>query len=606
MAEVTHTCCECKKTLPVGDFVGTPGRPGAAPPTCRACSAERAASQLDAALAKRRAAKEDQRARRKIKTRQAADRRATLKERKAREKAEAHERQLAAQRAKRYTERDRTRVNIAQREVYAREVCRRHFMPYVVRMKPQYMAGWVHKDIARRLEKFSREVAEKKSPRLILMLPPRIGKSELGSIQFPAWHLGHYPEHEIISCSHTAGLAEKFSRQVREQVRNPQHQTVFPDAKLDPDQQNATGWRTTKGGGYLPAGVGAGIVGNGAHILTIDDPVKNAVEAESETSREAVWEWYTTSAYSRLAPGGGVLVIMQRWHDDDLSGRLERYGASGEGDTFEIVRYPMLAEEDETYRRKSDPLHPQRYDKEACMRIKRVVPPRVWAALYQQNPVATDGEYFTRQMLKWYTGGPPRGLHYYAAFDFAIGKGERNDYTVGIVVGVDEDENLYIVDMRKGRWDSFEIVSQILDVHKTWSPRAIGVEHGQIKMAIGPFLEQRITEERLFDINIQELRTGKRDKEMRARAIQGRMHQHKVLFPKDPEGGWEVDDLVGELLRFPGGIHDDAVDALAWIGLMLQDMDPPSAGTTSTGADRWRDKLARIKQGSARRHPMTA
>lgn len=606
VAEVVFTCVDCGVEKPVAHFTGSPQRPGAPPPCCRGCSALRGEKKMAADLEERRRVKAERDAAKRLKAqeRQAAKDRAKAKLKAEKEKAEAAAKLVANSR--KYMKRERTKVNIAQRELYAREVARRHLMPFVVRMKPNYLAGWVHKDICARLEKFSADVAAGKSPRLILMLPPRIGKSELGSIQFPAWHLGKHPDHEVISCSHTSGLAEKFSRQVREQLRNPVYQSIF-DTRLDPDQQNATGWRTTRGGGLLPAGVGGGIVGNGAHVLVIDDPVKNATEAESETSREGVWEWYTTSAYSRLAPGGGVLVIMQRWHDDDLSGRLERYGALGEGDVFEVVRYPMEAEEDEIYRLKGDPLHPARYDKEACERIKRVVPPRVWAALYQQNPVATDGEYFTRQMLKWFIGPPPRGLHVYAAFDFAIGKGERNDYTVGVVVGIDEDENMYLLDMRRGRWDSFEIVHQILDVHKVWSPRAIGVEHGQIKMAIGPFLEQRISEERLYDINIQELKTGKRDKEMRARAIQGRMHQHKVLFPKD--AAWEVDDLINELLRFPGGVHDDAVDALAWIGLMLQEMDPPTPGGSTPGrVHSWKTKLAKLgRRGSAsRRNPMAA
>lgn len=196
-----------------------------------------------------------------------------------------------------------------QKEFAARVLARRNLLYFTKRTHPNYQAGWVHEDICRRLEKFSRDVAEKKGPRLMLLVPPRHGKSEIASIRFPAWHLGHHPDHEVINCGYNTDLPMKFSRRVRELLRDKGYHAMFSDTKLDPDSQSVEAWNTLAGGGFTAAGVGGGITGKGAHILIIDDPIKNMEEADSPVTREALWDWYWSTAYTRLAPGGGVLVI---------------------------------------------------------------------------------------------------------------------------------------------------------------------------------------------------------------------------------------------------------------------------------------------------------
>jgi len=167
----------------------------------------------------------------------------------------------------------------AKAELALRFLTRKRLLPFVERFNPDYTAGWVHKDICNRLEQFSKDVAEKKSPRLMLFMPPRHGKSTLASVAFPAWHLGRHPQHEFISCSYSGSLAMGFSRKVRQLLREPTYKTAFK-TKLDPDSQSAEAWLTTDGGGFVAAGVGGGITGKGAHILVIDDPVKNRDNAE--------------------------------------------------------------------------------------------------------------------------------------------------------------------------------------------------------------------------------------------------------------------------------------------------------------------------------------
>ena len=480
----------------------------------------------------------------------------------------------------------------AQKELAKRVLSRKRLLPFVERFNPDYSAGWVHKDICKRLEKFSQDVVDRKSPRLMLFMPPRHGKSTLASIAYPAWHLGRNPKHEFISCSYSGSLAMSFSRKVRHLLREPLYKNVFTDAKLDPSSQSVEAWLTTKGGGYVAAGVGGGITGKGAH----------REDAESDYNRDNVWDWYTSTAYTRLAPGGGILVILTRWHDDDLAGRLLRGAADG-GDEWEVVKYPAIAEADEEYRKMGDALHEDRYNLESLEKIQRAVGPRDWSALYQQNPVSDEGDYFTRDMIRYYDPADIdfSRMKFYCAWDLAIGQRDRNDYSVGLVVGVDEYDNLYVVDCVRGKFDGFEIVERILDLYEQWRPSIIGIEKGHIEMALGPFLEKRVRERKLYEAYFKDLKPGRRDKEARARAIQGRMQQGMVRIPKDEV--W-TGPLVAELLRFPNGVHDDQVDALAWVGLMMAEfatyMEPVEH------IPSWRDRLRHLTKSSKDKTAMRA
>jgi predicted phage terminase large subunit-like protein len=397
-----------------------------------------------------------------------------------------------------------------------------------------------------------------------------------------------------------------FSRKVRELLRDQRYHQVFKETKLDKDSQSAQRWNTTSRGGYVAAGVGGPITGRGAHVLIIDDPIKNRDDAESETNRSSIWNWYTSTAYTRLAPGGGVLIILTRWHDDDLAGRLLTKMKENEGDEWDVIQYPALATEDEAFRNKDEALHPERYDETALLRIKRAVGPRDWSALYQQNPVADDGEYFTRDMFRWYKASERPSideLHCYTAWDLAIGKNEANDFTVGITVGVDQQDNIWVLDVKRFKKGSLEIIEAILDMYVRWKSKITGIERGQIEMAIGPLLNQRIRERSLYSFFYEGLKPGKRDKQTRARSIQGRMQQGMVYFPS---GDDTVQLMVNEFLRFPMGVHDDCVDALAWIGLMLDDIVSPRA-LVKKPVQGWREKrLAGLLSSHVRRSSMSA
>ena len=237
-----------------------------------------------------------------------------------------------------------TPLQAAQQELASRVLAKRRLLPFVQRLNPRYDAGWVHKDICRRLELFSDDVAKGLSPRLMLLMPPRSGKSELASRMFPAWHLGRHTDHEVIACAYNVSLAMSFSRKVKEAMDDPAYQSVF-DARLNPDFRSNEEWGLANGrGGYVAAGVGGGITGKGAHVLVIDDPIKNAEEADSADVREKLWDWYGSTAYTRLAPGGGVLVIQCMTGDtpvrlpDGTEKRLDAIRAGDEVATFDDGR----------------------------------------------------------------------------------------------------------------------------------------------------------------------------------------------------------------------------------------------------------------------------
>ena len=440
--------------------------------------------------------------------------------------------------------------------------------------------------------------------------------SELASIRFPAWHLGRLPEHEIINCSYNLDLPMKFSRKVRSMLRDPLYRAIFPDCQLDPDSQSAEAWNTLMGGGFTAAGVGGGITGKGAHILLIDDPIKNQEEADSIQTRDKLWDWYQSTAYTRLAPGGGVLMIETWWHDDDLAGRLlELMKKDPNADQFEVIKYPALSETYE-YRdestleiiRTSNPLknpknsikilrepdtclHEARYPTKALKRIKANLQPRIWSALYQQNPVPDEGMYFTKDMFRFLPALPsPHRLHLYTAWDFAIGEKQQNDWTVGVTILQDHNDILYVLEVVRLRGNSFQIIEEILDVAQKWgsipdTAYMIGAEDGQIWRSIEPFLLKRMNERKTYPA--YEVMRPLTDKMARARPLQGRMQHGHVVFPE--HAPWK-DQVVQELLRFPAGIHDDVVDALSWAVRLCMNKEPPKL-TEPKRMKSWRDKI---------------
>ena len=270
-----------------------------------------------------------------------------------------------------------------------------------------------------------------------------------------------------------------------------------------------------------------------------------------------------------------------------------------------MVEYPAIATHDEKYRLKGEALHPERYGLKQLNSIKRAVGDRDWQALYQQSPVADDGAYYTTQMFPRYRlkDRPPlEDMAIFAVWDLAVGQKDYNDYTVGVVAGLDRNLDVWILDMVRDKLDGFGIVQSMIDVQKTWKPERQGVEKGQILMSIEVFLKLEIEKQNQWDLYYQPITPGKNDKEARGRGTQGLMRAQRIRFPDDDEAPWAA-IMVHEMLRFPAGVHDDIPDAMGYIGYIYADMCPVPE-LEDERPPSWKDKLNKYvvgTEGKARR-----
>lgn len=301
-------------------------------------------------------------------------------------------------------------------------------------------------------------------------------------------------------------------------------------------------------GAYRSCGVGGGITGQGADILIIDDPIKDRAQAGSKTIRDSIWDWYTSTAYTRLSPGGGVIVMATRWHTDDLIGRLIQ--RMGEGDTFRIVNYPAIAEHDELHRKAGEALHPERYPLSTLLQSQKTIGSRDWEALYQQHPVPDGGALFKLEWFRRWTATslPPEFDHTLMSWDMTFKDSKNSDYVVGQVWGK-KGPNFYLLDQVRGQWDFVKTKEMVRVLAHKW-PRVVRklVEDkangsaviSELKSTVSGFVPITPTE----------------SKEARASSVTPYFEAGNVFIPEDSAAPW-VPHYVSELLEFPAGSHDD-------------------------------------------------
>lgn len=436
-----------------------------------------------------------------------------------------------------------------EQEQLNRRLARRSLIDFTQYTNRKYEVANFHRIIANSLD----DVLAGKIDRLQLRIPPRHGKSELASRRFPAYALGLKPDWQVISASATSTLAEDFGRDVRNLMRSQEYGVLF-NTRLSEDSQARGRWSTDDGGIYYAIGVGGSIMGRGGDLIVIDDPFSSWEDAQSELSRKNVWDWYTNTIYNRLQPGGRIVVINHRMHEDDLCGRLD-YDETRGGDKW--VRISLPAFDDGGLA-----LWPERYNDDALQRIKRVSMPRAWSALYMQNPTADEGTYFSRANFKRY-GTAPERLNVYITGDFAVSE-DKGDYTVILVWGVDQYRKIYLLDVWYGQKTAPHWIAAILDFAEQYQPKAFVAEAGVIRRAIEPFLEEAMVQRSVF-VTPHWLVTSA-DKPAMARSFQGLTEMGRVHFP-DTE---DAEMVVDQCIRFPGGRYDDAVDACSVFGRFIQ------------------------------------
>ena len=382
--------------------------------------------------------------------------------------------------------------------------------------------------------------------------------SMLASEFFPAWYMGRNPSNYIIAATYAQELADDFGRKVRDQIADPSFQAIFPGCRLKGDSKSAKRFHVTQeredtlstdlDGAYFAAGIGGPLTGRGAHLLLIDDPVKNREEAESETTRRNIKDWYTSTAYTRLMPGARVVLIQTRWHTDDLSGwQLREHQHEG----WTVLSLPAIADEDNDIlgRKRGEPLW-DNYPIEALDRIKQSLGTRDWAALYQQRPAPAEGGIFKAEWLRRYKEPQETYREVVQSWDTAFKPGELNDPSVCTTWGVKID-GYDLLDVRSGRLEYPDLKARAYKLAEQWNPTAILIED---KASGQSLIQDARRETQLPIIAIQ----PKGDKVIRASGVSAMVEAGKVFLPQ--QAAW-LTDYEMELMTFPTAPHDDAVDS---------------------------------------------
>lgn len=463
----------------------------------------------------------------------------------------------------------------AKRELNQRVEARNSLLEYTRYTFPGYRVGRMHRLICEKLEAVERG----EIPRLMILTPPRHGKSELVSKRFPSWMLGRRPSRQIISASYGSDLAADFGRDVRNIVASLEHGVLFPGSGLAGDSQAKNRWHTEAGGSYVSAGVGTAITGRGADLLNIDDPVKDRAEAESETVRESIWNWYTSTAYTRLMPGGAVVLTMTRWHEEDLAGRL-LYEARNGGDQWDVVFLPALAiAGDPLGREVNDPLWPERYNAANLTQIRAAIGERDFGALYQQDPQPPGTSFFDiRDVLV--DGEPvdyPVGADtVFAVIDTATKTGSRHDGTAVSFWALTQRHPVPLICLD---WDIAQIEGALLE---TWLPTVFQRLEDLAKAtrarmgSIGAYIEDKASGMVLLQ---QAARRGwpataiespltAVGKDERAISVSGYVHGNQVKMSRYAHEkttdykGRHANHFEKQVFRFQIGVKDQEDDAL--------------------------------------------
>lgn len=458
----------------------------------------------------------------------------------------------------------------AERASLAAEAGRRSLASFCELVDPTWHPEWFHEEIASKLERALADALAGKKARVILAMPPRHGKSRLASVLFPAWALGRHPGVEFILSTYGAELSEKLGRDTRDVVASDRYRAIFPGALLREDQKAKAKWMTAQGGSYTGVGVGGAVTGTGADVIVVDDPHKSREEAESETVRETVWDYYRSTLYTRLEGAGAVVVIMQRWHTDDLVGRLleedERRRAAGEEpEGWEVINFPAIAEEADARRQEGEPLWPSKFPVGVLENIRRTVGVYNWAGQYQQTPISSETQEFKPHLFRTFEEDDLRGryVRHYTFVDPAISQKKDADRTVVLTVAKEVNgPNVYRLREDAGRFTPAQAVDLIF-AHQAEFPKTdVHIEAVAYQQALRyAVVEEQRRRQTYFPVH--ELKP-RGDKVQRIRGLLP-LYQAGVIFHRPGDAEYER-----ELLSFPMGKHDDRADCMSFMLLAAE------------------------------------
>jgi predicted phage terminase large subunit-like protein len=433
-------------------------------------------------------------------------------------------------------------------QLQAQERAQTSFLDFCRYVWPEMIVGEHHRLIAEKLDR----VVEGKCKRLMIAMPPRHGKSQMGSYLFPAYLMGRLPQSKLIVGSHTAELAQRFGRMIRNLVSEDRYRELFPQMTLSADSKAAGRWDTSQGGEAFFIGKGGAMTGRGGNIVILDD-ILDEQDALSDTAMDNTFEWYTSGPRQRLQPDGAIIVINTRWRTDDLTGRLLKMQGQARADSWEVLEFPAILPS-------GDPLWPEYWKLEELEKVKTSIGVRKWNAQWQQTPTAEDGAILKREWWKrWPDTRPPAVEYVIQSYDTAYSKKETADYSVITTWGVffpnpDSGPNIILLGVCKGRWDFPELKRVAKDEYTHWKPDNVLIE----AKATGITLQQEM---RRMGIPVTMFNPGGRragqDKVSRANSVAPIFEAGMVWAP---DIDW-ADELIEECAAFPNGDHDDQVDS---------------------------------------------
>ena len=450
---------------------------------------------------------------------------------------------------------EQMRLELRLRLLELQEKASEKFLDFCRYVWPEMLVGEHHRIIAEALDR----VIAGKCKRLMIAMPPRHGKSQMGSYLFPAYLMGRDPRSKLIVASHTAELAQRFGRMIRNLMEEDKYKELFPNMLLSVDSKAAGRWNTQQGGEAFFIGKGGAMTGRGGDVIILDD-ILDEQDAMSDTAMENTWEWYTSGPRQRLQPNGSIVVINTRWKTDDLSGRLLKMHGQVRSDQWELLEFPAILPS-------GGSLWPGFWPIEELEKVKMAIGLKKWNAQWQQQPTNDDGAVLKRNWWRrWKHDEPPECSYVIQTYDTAYSKKETADYSVISTWGVfvpsaDSGPNLILLSVKRGRWDFPELKRVAKDEYRYWNPDNVLIE----AKATGTPLQQEL---RKMGIPVTMYSPGGRksgqDKISRANAVAPILESGMIWYPEQQD--W-AEEMVEECAAFPNGSHDDQVDAaiMAWM-----------------------------------------
>jgi predicted phage terminase large subunit-like protein len=469
---------------------------------------------------------------------------------------------------------------------------RENFLSFAKYTMPEFKINWHHRLIARYLERF----VKGEITRLMIFLQPQIGKSQMVSRHLPAYIFGKDPDHNIIAASYGWQFTAQFNRDVQRIIDSEKYRALFPDVKLS-DGRDSNWARNTevfeivnRKGKYHSVGVGGSLTGKTANTFIIDDPVKNMKEASSETFRQHQFDWFMSTARTRLKDAADgtparILLTMTRWHEDDLAGRLLKLAKDDpQADQWTVLSFPAIREDDsndEDPRKIGEPLWPSVFSLEDMGKIK-AASRRVWSSLYQQRPSPEEGTLIKRGWWKYYREAPATSAfdQIIQSWDLTFKDGPQTDFVVGQVWGK-IGANKYLLDQVRARLTFTETIMAIMTLTAKWpAAHAKLVEEAANGAAMIDTLRNKIPG--MIPIRPRGAKLA------RAQAVTPSIEAGNVILPDPSIAPW-IHDYVEEWAVFPNGAHDDQIDSTSQALTRLNEGMPTDwAPISFTGPSKWR------------------